>query len=117
MIIDNLVHIAHGVKVGRGSAIAGQVGFAGGTELGERCTVGGQSGFAGHLKIGNDVHIGGQGRVSRDVQEAGHYASGTSLMPVRDWARNAARYEKLTDMAKRIDALEKLLSEKDGKNQ
>ena len=117
VIIDNLVHIAHGVKVGRGSAIAGQVGFAGGTELGERCTVGGQSGFAGHLKIGNDVHIGGQGRVSRDVNEPGHYASGTSLMPVRDWARNAARYEKLTDMAKRIDVLEKLLSEKDGKNQ
>lgn len=117
VIIDNLVHIAHGVKIGRGSAIAGQVGFAGGTELGERCTVGGQSGFAGHLKIADDVHIGGQGRVSRDVQEAGHYASGTSLMPVRDWARNAARYENLSDMSKRIDALEKLLSEKDGKNQ
>jgi len=115
VIIDNLVHIAHGVRVGRGSAIAGQVGFAGGTELGERCTVGGQAGFAGHLSIGNDVHIGGQGRVSRDVSEAGHYASGTSLMPVREWARNAARYEKLNDMAKRIDALEKLLSEKDGK--
>ena len=117
VIIDNLVHIAHGVKVGRGSAIAGQVGFAGGTELGERCTVGGQSGFAGHLKIADDVHIGGQGRVSRDVNEAGHYASGTSLMPVRDWARNAARYEKITDMAKRIEALEKLLSEKDGDTQ
>ena len=115
VIIDNLVHVAHGVRVGRGSAIAGQVGFAGGTELGERCTVGGQAGFAGHLSIGNDVHIGGQGRVSRDVSEAGHYASGTSLMPVRDWARNAARYEKLNDMSKRIDALEKLLSEKDGK--
>ena len=115
VIIDNLVHIAHGVRVGRGSAIAGQVGFAGGTELGERCTVGGQAGFAGHLSIGNDVHIGGQGRVSRDVSEAGHYASGTSLMPVREWARNAARYEKLNDMSKRIDALEKLLSEKDSK--
>lgn len=117
VIIDNLVHIAHGVKVGQRSAIAGQVGFAGGTELGERCTVGGQAGFAGHLKIADDVHIGGQGRVSRDVNEAGHYASGTSLMPVRDWARNAARYEKITDMAKRIEALEKLLSEKDGKTQ
>lgn len=112
VIIDNLVHVAHGVKVGRGSAIAGQVGFAGGTELGERCTVGGQAGFAGHLSIANDVHVGGQGRVSRDVNEPGHYASGTSLMPVRDWARNAARYEKLADMARRIDALEKLLLEK-----
>ena len=38
-------------------------------------------------------------------------------MPVRDWARNAARYERLTDMAKRIEALEKLLLEKDGTSQ
>ena len=112
VIIDNLVHIAHGVTIGARSAIAGQVGFAGGAKLGERCTVGGQAGFAGHLEIANDVHIGGQGRVSRSVTEPGHYASGTGLMPTRDWARNAARYEKLNDMAKRIEALEKALAEK-----
>lgn len=112
VIIDNLVHIAHGVTIGARSAIAGQVGFAGGAKLGERCTVGGQAGFAGHLEIANDVHIGGQGRVSRSVREPGHYASGTGLMPVRDWARNAARYEELNEMAKRIDALEKALAEK-----
>ena len=112
VIIDNLVHIAHGVTIGARSAIAGQVGFAGGAKLGERCTVGGQAGFAGHLEIANDVHIGGQGRVSRSVTESGHYASGTGLMPTRDWARNAARYEKLNDMAKRIEALEKALAEK-----
>ena len=112
VIIDNLVHIAHGVTIGARSAIAGQVGFAGGAKLGERCTVGGQAGFAGHLEIANDVHIGGQGRVSRSVTEPGHYASGTGLMPTRDWARNAARYENLNDMAKRIEALEKALAEK-----
>ena len=112
VIIDNLVHIAHGVTIGARSAIAGQVGFAGGAKLGERCTVGGQAGFAGHLEIANDVHIGGQGRVSRSVTEPGHYASGTGLMPTRDWARSAARYEKLNDMAKRIEALEKALAEK-----
>ncbi len=112
VIIDNLVHIAHGVKIGARSAIAGQAGFAGGAKLGERCTVGGQAGFAGHLEIANDVHIGGQGRVSRSVKEPGHYASGTGLMTTRDWARNAARYGKLDDMAKRIEALEKALAEK-----
>ena len=112
VIIDNLVHIAHGVTIGAQSAIAGQVGFAGGAKLGERCTVGGQAGFAGHLEIANDVHIGGQGRVSRSVTEPGHYASGTGLMPTRDWARNAARYENLNDMAKRIEALERALAEK-----
>ena len=51
VIIDNLVHIAHGVRIGRQSAVAGQVGFAGGAVLGERCTVGGQAGFAGHITI------------------------------------------------------------------
>ena len=112
VIIDNLVHIAHGVIIGDRSAIAGQVGFAGGAKLGERCTVGGQAGFAGHLEIANGVHIGGQGRVSRSITESGHYASGTGLMPTREWARNAARFEKLNDMAKRIQALEKALAEK-----
>jgi len=116
VIIDNLVHIAHGVTIGARSAIAGQVGFAGGAKLGEGCTVGGQAGFSGHLEIANDVHIGGQGRVSRSVTEPGHYASGTGLMPTRDWARNAARYEKLNDMAKRIEALEKALAEKAKRN-
>ena len=112
VIIDNLVHIAHGVSIGDGSAVAGQVGFAGGAKLGKRCTVGGQAGFAGHLEVVDDVHIGGQGRVSRGIDEPGHYASGTGLMPTRDWARNALRYEQLHVMAKRIDALEKALAEK-----
>jgi UDP-3-O-[3-hydroxymyristoyl] glucosamine N-acyltransferase len=112
VIIDNLVHIAHGVHIGARSAIAGQVGFAGGAVLGERCTVGGQAGFAGHLRVASDVHIGGQGRVARSIDTPGHYASGTGLMPTRDWARNAARYERLNDMAKRIDALEKSMVEK-----
>ena len=112
VIIDNLVHIAHGVTIGARSAIAGQVGFAGGAKLGERCTIGGQAGFAGHLEIANDVHIGGQGRVSRSITEPGHYSSGTGLMPTGDWARNAARYAKLNDMAKRVEALEKALAEK-----
>ena len=112
VIIDNLVHIAHGVSIGAKSAIAGQVGFAGGTKLGERCTVGGQAGFAGHLEVADDVHIGGQGRVSRSISQPGDYASGTGLMRTRDWARSASRYEKLNDLVKRIDALEKALAEK-----
>lgn len=107
VIIDNLVHIAHGVRIGRQSAVAGQVGFAGGAELGERCTVGGQAGFAGHLTVANDVHIGGQGRVARGVDKPGHYASGTSLMPARDWAKNSARYEKLYELVRRVERLEK----------
>ena len=48
--IDNLVHIAHNVAVGRNCIIMGQVGFAGSTHLGDYCVVASQSGIAGHLK-------------------------------------------------------------------
>ena len=46
VIIDNLVQIAHNVKIGAGTVIAACVGIAGSTEIGKRCMIGGASGFA-----------------------------------------------------------------------
>ncbi len=114
VIIDNLVHVAHGVQIGQHSAVAGQAGFAGGVKLGAHCTVGGQAGFAGNLVIANGVHIGGQGRVTRSVAIPGQYASGTNLQPMRDWAKNAIRFEQLQQMTKRLDRIEAALGKKSG---
>ena len=61
--IDNLVHIAHNVVVGRHCLILGQVGFAGSTQVGDYTVVASQSGVAGHLKIGNQVTIGAKSGV------------------------------------------------------
>ena len=107
VIIDNLVQLAHGVRVGRQTAIASQAGISGSTKIGERCVIAGQAGMAGHLVIADDVHIGGQGRVASSVTEAGHYSSGTPIQPLRAWLRSASRFTQLDQMAKRIVELEK----------
>ena len=107
VIIDNLVQLAHGVRVGRQTAIASQAGISGSTHIGQRCVIAGQAGMAGHLVIADDVHIGGQGRVASSVTEAGHYSSGTPIQPLRAWLRSASRFTQLDQMAKRIAELEK----------
>jgi UDP-3-O-[3-hydroxymyristoyl] glucosamine N-acyltransferase len=111
VIIDNHVHIAHGVRIGRDSAIAGAVAIAGSTVIGERCTIAGQAGLADHIEIADDVHIGGQGRVSRSISDPGHYASGTSIQPLKTWTRNVLRFEQLNELARRVSTLERQLKD------
>jgi len=67
--LDNLVHIAHNVSVGKDCIIAGQVGIAGSTTIGNNVVIGGQAGISGHLKIGNNVNIGGKSGVVKDIED------------------------------------------------
>ncbi len=65
--IDNMVQIAHNVKIGRGCIIAAQVGISGSTEIGNYVMMGGQVGVAGHLKIGDGAKIAAKSGVTRDI--------------------------------------------------
>ena len=117
-IIDNMVQIGHGARVGTRTAIAAQAGISGSTRIGARCVIAGQAGMAGHLSIADDVHIGGQGRVASSVTEPGHYSSGTPVQPLRAWLRSASRFTQLDQMARRIAELEKVagLDKKEGES-
>ena len=66
--LDNLVHIAHNVRVGEHCLICGQVGVAGSAEIGDRCILGGQVGVGDHVVIGADCVIGGKAMVGRRVR-------------------------------------------------
>jgi len=65
--LDNLVHIAHNVKLGRSCIIVAQVGIAGSTVLEDFVRVGGQAAIAGHLRIGAGAQISGKSGVMADV--------------------------------------------------
>ena len=67
--IDNLVQIAHGVKIGNGSIIAAQTGIAGGAEIGINCIMGGQVGIAGHIKISDNVTIAAKSGVTKNISK------------------------------------------------
>ncbi len=99
-VIDNLVHVAHNVKIGRGCVIAGQSGISGSTELGDLVIMGGQSGLAGHLRIGAGVQIGGQGGVLKDLP-SGERVMGAPARPVRQYLKELATLSRLARKEKR----------------
>ncbi|WP_188150194.1 UDP-3-O-(3-hydroxymyristoyl)glucosamine N-acyltransferase [Teredinibacter waterburyi] len=109
VIIDNQVHLAHGVKVGRNTAIAGCVGVAGSTVIGENCTIAGMVAINGHISIADNTHFNGGTVVTKGNTEAGVFASTTPLQDVRSWRKNSVRYTQLDEMASRIRKLEKAL--------
>ena len=109
VIIDDQVHIGHNCVVGDRSAFAGCVGVAGSVKIGKDCSFAGQVGIAGHIEICDGAHFTGQARVTGSIKQPGEYASGTPLGPRRAWSKNAARFNKLDTMYRRINALEAAL--------
>lgn len=108
--IDNLVHVAHNVVIGRHCLIMGQVGFAGSTSLGDYVVVASQSGVADHLKIGNQVMIGAKSGVMRDVPDGGRML-GTPAAPDRQAKRQMIAMQQLPELLHRMRELEKQLQE------
>jgi len=105
--IDNLVHIAHNVKIGEHTAIAGQCGFSGSVVVGKRCMFGGQSAIAGHIEICDDVIVFGKGMITKSITEPGTYGTGIPALPVKEWGRMVARVRRLGTLIERVSKLEK----------
>ena len=95
VIIDNLVQVAHNVRIGDGTAIAAHTGIAGSTSIGKRCIIGGAVGITGHIEITDDVILSGMTMVTKSITTAGSYSSGTAAMPTANWRRAAVRFRQL----------------------
>jgi UDP-3-O-[3-hydroxymyristoyl] glucosamine N-acyltransferase len=102
--IDNLVHIAHNVRLGRLCLIAAQVGISGSTVVGDGAVLGGQVGVGGHLTIGAQAKIAGQSGVSSDVP-AGETWSGTLARPHRETLVAQAALGRLARIVKELERL------------
>ncbi|MDD4557162.1 MAG: UDP-3-O-(3-hydroxymyristoyl)glucosamine N-acyltransferase [Alphaproteobacteria bacterium] len=98
--VDNLVQIAHGDKFGRGCVIVAQVGIAGSTTLGDYVVLGGQVGVADHIHINSGVQVASQSGVMRDI-EAGAVVMGTPTVPFKDYMRQVAYLQKMSNPKKK----------------
>ena len=105
--LDNLIMIAHNVRVGAHSALAACVGVSGSTSIGSRCMIGGQVGIGGHLTIGDDVIITGCTMVSHSIPRPGVYSGGIPLEEAHVWRRLVARFKRIDSLASRLKALER----------
>ena len=92
--IDNLVQIAHNVRIGKGCIIVSQVGISGSTEIGDFVMIGGQAGLTGHLKVGSRSKIAAQSGVMRNVDPR-VTVGGSPAKPMRDWLKEVAVVDRL----------------------
>ncbi|MBW8362852.1 MAG: UDP-3-O-(3-hydroxymyristoyl)glucosamine N-acyltransferase [Kaistella sp.] len=103
--IDNLIQIAHNVKLGRNNVVAAQAGIAGSTTIGDWNQIGGQAGIVGHINIGNQVKIQAQSGVNSNTED-GEILYGSPAIPAGDYRRNYVHFRNFSNIVKRINQLE-----------
>jgi UDP-3-O-[3-hydroxymyristoyl] glucosamine N-acyltransferase len=104
--IDNLVHIAHNVRIGKDCLIVAQVGISGSTTIGNRVTLAGQVGVTGHLTIGDGAVIAAQSGVMSDVAP-GEVLFGSPVRPIKQALKLQAIYGKLDEIYQTVKQLRK----------
>ena len=102
--IDNLVHIAHNVRLGEKCLVMAQVGVAGSSTIGDGAILAGQAGISGHLSIGAGARIAAQAGVFGNVP-AGESWSGYPARPHKESLRASAALFKLAGMMRRLEKL------------
>lgn len=111
VILDNLVQIAHNVKVGAHTAMAAKCGVAGSTTIGKNCIFAGAVGVVGHINICDNVTITGMSMVTKNILQPGSYSSGTAMSETAQWKKTVVRLRQLADvpltkMVKQLDHMQ-----------
>jgi UDP-3-O-[3-hydroxymyristoyl] glucosamine N-acyltransferase len=104
--LDNLVQVAHNVRIGAHTALASQVGIAGSCVIGSGVQMAGQVGIAGHLEVGDNCIVGGQAGITKNIPP-GSFVTGCPARPFKEARRSDAMLHRLPKLKARIDALEK----------
>jgi len=103
--IDNLVQIAHGVKVGEHVLLVAQVGIAGSTKIGDHVVLAGQVGVVGHITIGDRVQVTAQSGITNSI-EPGTLMSGYPAIVHSDWLKASVTFRKLPDLRRQLKDLQ-----------
>ena len=109
--IDNLVHVAHNVHVGEHTVIAAQTGISGSCEIGDHVVVGGQVGIADRCTVESGSIVGAQAGIPTGKKiRAGETVWGTPARPLGRFKRQYAWFERLPELAERVQQLERRAS-------
>ena len=93
--IDNLVQIAHGVKVGASTFIVSQSGVAGSAIIGKGCLIGAQAGVVDNVQIADFTKCIARAAVAQDITIPGCEVAGFPAIPKLDWIKIHLKLKKL----------------------
>lgn len=103
--IDNLVQIAHNVRIGAHTIICAQVGISGSTRVGSYVTLAGQAGLVGHIEVGDQAIVAAQCGLSRNLKPK-EIVCGSPARPMKEWKEQAALVNRLGKLYERVKKLE-----------
>lgn len=113
--IDNLVQVAHNVRIGPMSIVCAQAGISGSAEVGTGVVLAGQVGVVGHIRVGDLAKVGAQSGVAHDVPD-GATVSGSPAFDHREWLKASAAMGHMSSVLRELRQLrrrvEQLESEK-----
>jgi UDP-3-O-[3-hydroxymyristoyl] glucosamine N-acyltransferase len=105
--IDNLVHIAHNVRVGERTLIAAQTGVAGSSTIGSDVLIGGQVGIADHCRLEDGCIAGAQAGIpTGKTIRRGQTVWGCPARPIERFKEQYVWYARLPELAERVRKLE-----------
>lgn len=111
--VDNLVQVAHNVKLGKHCLLVSQSGIAGSSELGDYVTIAAQSGVAGHLEIGSHIVLAAKSGFLKGISRPGVYM-GTPARPMAKEQRKLAALARLPKLKAELQEIKKKLEQMPG---
>ncbi len=108
--LDNLIQIGHNVQIGENTVSSAQTGIAGTSKVGRNCFLAGQVGIADHVTVGDRVKIGSKSGIDKNVPD-GEVRLGYPALPGMQYHRSSAVFKNLPDLARKVQALEKEVTE------
>jgi UDP-3-O-[3-hydroxymyristoyl] glucosamine N-acyltransferase len=106
--IDNLVQVAHNVRIGAHTVVAAQTGISGSSRIGERAIIGGQVGIADHCTLEDDAIVGAQAGIpTGKTIRHGQLVWGTPARPMEKFKEQYGWISQLPQLAERVRKLEK----------
>lgn len=111
--LDNLVHVAHNVRIGENTVIAAQTGVSGSSTIGKNVLIGGQVGIADHCGVEDGAVVGAQAGIpTGKIVRSGQVVWSTPARPLDKIKEQFAWISRLPALANRIKKLEERIEEK-----
>jgi UDP-3-O-[3-hydroxymyristoyl] glucosamine N-acyltransferase len=109
--LDNLVQIAHNVRIGAHTVMAGTSAVAGSTKIGKRCIIAGGAAVINSIKVCDDVTLTVRAVVTKNIDKPGVYSGLFPAEEAGQWRRDVARFRRLDELAARVAAAEQQLAD------
>lgn len=109
--LDNLVQIAHNVRIGAHTVMAGTSAIAGSTKIGKRCMIAGGAAVINSIVVCDDVTLTVRAVVTKNIDKPGVYSGLFPAEEAAKWRRDVGRFRRLEELAARVTAAEQGLAD------